>query len=92
MLITSVCCFGLSQARPEVTYGSSRDTFLKYYPLPEWVSSAWCVLCTLIFYISPKFADVVNLWWFDSPMVLFELTLSFWLLFKGLKLSGEINA
>ena len=56
------------------------------------VSSAWCVLCTLIFYISPKFADVVNLWWFDSPMVLFELTLSFWLLFKGLKLSGEINA
>jgi hypothetical protein len=27
----------------------------------------------------------VNLWWFDSPMAVFELVLSFWLLFKGLR-------
>jgi hypothetical protein len=28
---------------------------------------------------------VVNLWWFDSPMGIFEMALSFWLLFKGLR-------
>jgi hypothetical protein len=28
---------------------------------------------------------MVNLWWFDSPMALFELALSFLLLFKGLQ-------
>ena len=50
------------------------------------ISSAWCVVCTFIFYISPNYANVVNLWWFDSPMVIFELALSFWFLFKGLKI------
>ncbi|MGA2845938.1 MAG: DUF4386 domain-containing protein [Candidatus Acidiferrales bacterium] len=53
------------------------------------ISSAWCVACTFIFYIFPSFAKVVNLWWFDSPMALFELALSFWLLFKGLSPPGE---
>ena len=41
----------------------------------------------------PGFADVVSLWWFDSPMVLFELALSGWLLFKGLspsKIGGVV--
>ena len=38
-----------------------------------------------IFIIFPDFAKVVNLWWFDSPMALFEMALSFWLLFKGLR-------
>jgi hypothetical protein len=49
------------------------------------VSSAWCAACTFIHYIYPNFPKVVNLWWFDSPMALFELALSFWLLFKGLR-------
>ncbi len=49
------------------------------------ISSAWCMGCTLVFYVSPDFANFVNLWWFDSPMVIFELVLSFWLLFKGLR-------
>jgi len=48
------------------------------------VASGWCALCTLAFIIFPSFADVVNLWWFDSPMALFEMAASFWLLFKGL--------
>jgi hypothetical protein len=48
------------------------------------VASAWCVICTLVFYIVPGFAEMVNLWWFDSPMALFEIALSLWLLFKGL--------
>lgn len=49
------------------------------------ISSAWCMVCTLVYYISPNFSNVVNLWWFDSPMVVFELALSFWLLFKGIR-------
>jgi len=49
------------------------------------ISSAWCAACTFVYYIFPDFAKVVNLWWFDSPMAVFELALSFWLLFKGLR-------
>lgn len=49
------------------------------------ISSAWCVACTFVFYIFPGFPKVVNLWLFDSPMAVFELALSFWLLFKGLR-------
>lgn len=49
------------------------------------IALAWCALCTLIFIIEPRFSDIVNLWWFDTPMGIFELLLSFWLLFKGLR-------
>jgi hypothetical protein len=49
------------------------------------VSSAFCVACTFVFYIFPNFDKIVNLWWFDSPMGLFDIALSFWLLFKGLR-------
>ncbi len=52
------------------------------------ISSAWCAACTFVFYIFPDFAKIVNLWWFDSPMAIFELALSFWLLFKGLRPLG----
>jgi hypothetical protein len=49
------------------------------------ISSVFCVACTFVFIIFPGFAKVVNLWWFDSPMAVFEMALSFWLLFKGLR-------
>jgi hypothetical protein len=49
------------------------------------ITSAWCVLCAFIFLIFPHFNKIVNDWWFDFPMAIFELVLSFWLLFKGLK-------
>jgi hypothetical protein len=49
------------------------------------VSSAFCVGCTFIFYIFPDFDKIVNLWWSDTPMGIFDIVLSFWLLFKGLK-------
>ncbi len=49
------------------------------------IASAWCVLCAFIFLIFPHFNKIVNDWWFDFPMAVFELVLSFWLLFKGLK-------
>lgn len=56
------------------------------------VASAWCLLCTFAFIIDPAFSGVVNLWWFDTPMVLFEIALSFWLLFKGLRAPAALAA
>jgi Domain of unknown function (DUF4386) len=50
------------------------------------ISSAWCVLCAFIFLIFPGFNKIINDYIFDSPMALFELIVSFWLLFKGLRL------
>jgi len=52
------------------------------------VSSAFCVACTFVFYIFPNFNKTVNLWWFDTPMGIFDIATSFWLLFKGLRPSG----
>lgn len=49
------------------------------------ISSAWCVACTLVFYVYPKYQDIVSLWWFDIPMAIFDIALSFWLLLKGLR-------
>jgi Domain of unknown function (DUF4386) len=56
------------------------------------ISSAFCVACTFIFYIFPHFDQVVNLWWFDTPMGIFDIVLSFWLLFKGLRPSAVDEA
>jgi hypothetical protein len=55
------------------------------------IASAWCVFCAFVFIIFPHFNKVVNDYWFDSPMALFEMALSFWLLFKGLR-PREISA
>src|SRR5437868_7655419 len=49
------------------------------------IGSGWCVLCAFIFLIFPQFNKVVNDYLFDTPMALFELIVSFWLLFKGLQ-------
>ena len=49
------------------------------------IASAWCVTCAFVYLISPDFAKPVNPYWFDSPMAIFEMVLSFWLLFNGLK-------
>ena len=48
------------------------------------LSSAWCVVCAFIFLVFPNFNKVINDYWFDSPMALFELAVSVWLLFKGI--------
>jgi hypothetical protein len=56
------------------------------------ISSAWCVLCAFVFLIFPHFNKVVNDYIFDTPMALFELIVSFWLLFKGLKPSASDQA
>src|SRR5438105_7629404 len=49
------------------------------------ISSAWCVLCAFVYLIFPTFNKIVNDYIFDSPMALFELAVSIWLLVKGLK-------
>jgi len=49
------------------------------------IASAWCVICAFVYLIFPDFAKPVNPYWFDSPMAIFEMVLSFWLLFNGLK-------
>src|SRR5207248_5310071 len=46
------------------------------------ISSAWCVFCAFVYLIFPHFNKIVNDWWFDFPLAVFELVLSFWLLFK----------
>ncbi len=66
--------------------------WLKSRYIPRWlaivgvITSTLCVACTLIFYVFSKFSDVVNLYWFDTPMGLFDIATSLWLVFKGLKL------
>jgi len=49
------------------------------------VASAWCVICAFIFLVFPNFNKVMNDYIFDTPMAIFELVLSLWLLFKGLE-------
>ncbi|HEY2712771.1 MAG TPA: DUF4386 domain-containing protein [Chthoniobacterales bacterium] len=56
------------------------------------ISSAWCVFCAFVYLLFPGFAKPVDPYWFDSPMAVFELVLSFWLLFKGLKSSPMDDA
>jgi len=51
------------------------------------IGSAWCVICAFIFLVFPNFNKVVNDYIFDTPMALFELVVSLWLLIKGLPLS-----
>ena len=52
------------------------------------ISSAWCVICAFVFLVFPHFNKIVNDYWFDSPMAIFEMVLSFWLLLKGLRPPG----
>src|SRR6266436_3242635 len=49
------------------------------------IGSAWCVICAFVFLIFPSFENTVNAYWFDSPMAIFELILSVWLLSKGIR-------
>lgn len=49
------------------------------------ISSMWCVFCALTFIVFPHFESTVNAGWFDMPMLIFEIILGFWLLFKRLK-------
>lgn len=52
------------------------------------VSSSWCVICAFAFIVFPHYEATVSASWFDVPMVLFELALGLWLIFRGLRPSG----
>jgi hypothetical protein len=56
------------------------------------ISSAWCVICAFAFIVFPHFETTVNAYWFDMPMVIFEMVLGFWLLLKGIRPSGTSGA
>ena len=56
------------------------------------IASAWCVFCAFVYLIFPNFNKIVNDYIFDSPMALFELVLSFWLLIKGLRPTAPIQS
>jgi hypothetical protein len=56
------------------------------------IGSAWCVFCAVVYLIFPNFNKIVNDYIFDSPMALFELVLSFWLLIKGLRQPAPIQS
>jgi hypothetical protein len=49
------------------------------------IASAWCVFCAVVYLVFPNFNKIVNDYIFDSPMAMFELILSIWLLSKGLR-------
>lgn len=49
------------------------------------VSSAWAVICAFLFFIFPNFGQAVNLYSFDTPLAIFEIATSCWLLFKGIR-------
>jgi hypothetical protein len=72
--------------------------WLKSNYIPRWlswfgiVSSAWCVVCAFVYLLFPGFAKPVDPYWFDSPMGIFELVLSSWLLFKGLNFPSAAPA
>jgi hypothetical protein len=53
------------------------------------VASTVCAACTAVFLIFPGFTHVVSLWWFDTPMGIFDLATSFWLLFSRLRIPGR---
>jgi hypothetical protein len=50
------------------------------------------VLCAFVFLIFPNFNKIVNDYIFDTPMALFELVVSLWLLVKGLQPSRIATA
>ncbi len=56
------------------------------------ISSVWCVLCAFVFLIFPNFNKIVNDYIFDTPMAIFELVVSLWLLVKGLRSSRIATA
>jgi len=68
------------------------DLFFKSGYIPRGLAafgvivSAWAAVCTLAFTIFPDFAKLVNLWWFDTGLGLFELAPGFWLVIKGPRL------
>jgi len=69
------------QALARLYLGTRFDYYYRALAAFGVISSAFCVACTLVFYIFPNFDKIVNLRWFDTPMGLFDIIAAFWLLF-----------
>jgi hypothetical protein len=52
------------------------------------ISSAWCAASAFVFIVFPGFGKAINLYSLDTPLGVFEMATSFWLLFKGLRPPG----
>ena len=48
-------------------------------------TAAWCALITFAYIAMPAVANIVNLWWFDTPMALVDIAMGGWLLVRGLR-------
>jgi hypothetical protein len=55
-------------------------------------ASGWAVVCAFAYLAGPRFANIVNPWWFDSPLVLFELAVAVWILVKGIAMPVSMIA
>jgi hypothetical protein len=55
------------------------------------ISSTWSMICAFSFIVFPHFDKMVDAYWFDVPMTIFEIALGLWLLFKGLRWSSAIR-
>jgi hypothetical protein len=51
-------------------------------------SSLLLAACTFAFIIFPEFAKIVTVEYYGTPIFIFELTMGFWLLLKGIRPSG----
>ena len=69
--------------------------WLKSRYVPRWlalsgvIASGWCVVSAFLYLLFPAFGDAINLYTLDSPMALFEIVISVWLIVRGLR---PINA
>ena len=50
------------------------------------IASAWCLFCVFAFLAWPQFSEHINIWLFDTPLTIFEMTTGIWLLVKGIRL------
>lgn len=53
------------------------------------LASVWGMLCAFANIAVPHFDQIINVWAFDLPIVIFEFLLGAWLLFKGLNTRGN---
>lgn len=51
-------------------------TVVRWLGVAGVVLSGWCAFCALTVLIVPTFRTAVNLWWYDTPMVICDLVLS----------------
>jgi Domain of unknown function (DUF4386) len=77
-------CFSIWGRRCSLTCGSSRATSLDGWAALGIFSSLLVAIVTLAIMVFPGLAAVVDLVYF-APIFIFEVTMGFWLLIKGIK-------